>query len=153
MHTSFFLFGFQSRRPPRLVVIEKHTNRFAMVYSPDGFGEDGRDIQDVELGSQERLVLVLWDRVGHNQLVNSGCLDAADGVSAEDTVGEERVDFGGTLFLEELCGPGDGVARVQEIVNENADPVCYVTHEHHARVLPVGDLGGAALLQRGLVSG
>lgn len=98
-------------------------------------------------------MLVLWDRVGHHQLVDGRRLDAADGVSAEDTVGEECVDLGGTLLLEELGSSGDGVARVQQVVDEDTDPICYVTDEHHAGVLPIRNLGGAAFLQRGLVSG
>jgi hypothetical protein len=137
----------------QLVVVEEHADGFAVVDTTDGLAKDGRDVQDVELGSQERLVLVLGHRVGHNQLVDGRRLDAVDGIAAEDAVGEERIDFGGTLLLEELGRPSDGVAGIRKIVDEDADTVRDVADEHHAGVLPVCDLGGAAFLRRGLVSG
>lgn len=117
-----------------------------MVDAPHRLGKDGRDIQDVELGSKLLLVLVLGNRVGNDQLVNRRGLDAADSVAAEDTVSQQGVNCGGALLLKELGGSGDSVAGVGNVVEQNADAVSNVTHEHHTGILAIGNLGRAALL-------
>ena len=136
-----------------LVVVEEHADGLAVVDATDGLAEDGRDIQDVELGPQQRLMLDLGHRVGHNHLVDGRRLDAVDGIAAEDTMSQEGVDLGGALPLEELSGASDGVARVEKVVDEDANAVCHIADQHHARILPICDLGGTAFLQEGLVSG
>ena len=60
--------------PPRSVVLEQHTDRFPVVDAADGFGEDRRDVQYLQLRAQPP-VFVLRHRVGHNHLVQSRCVD------------------------------------------------------------------------------
>ena len=129
-----------------LLVVEENADRFTVVDAADRLGENGGDVQDVELGSKLLLVLVLGYRVGNDQLVNRRSLDAVDSVTAEDTVSQQRVDGGGTLLLKELGGSGDGVAGIGNVVEKNADAIGNVTDEHHASVLAIGDLGRATLL-------
>lgn len=117
-----------------------------MVDAADRLGENRGDVQDVKLGSKLLLVLVLGNRVGNDQLVNRRSLDAVDSVTAEDTVSQQGVDGGGALLLKELGSSGDGVAGIGNIVEQNANAVSNVTHEHHASVLAIGDLGRTALL-------
>ena len=117
-----------------------------MVDATDRLGENGGDIQDVELGSKLLLMLVLGNRVGDDQLVNRRSLDAVESVTAEDTVSQQGVDGGGTLLLEELGSSGNGVSGIGNVVEEDAHAVGNVTDEHHAGVLAIGDLGRAALL-------
>jgi len=53
-----------------------------MVRAPDGFGDDLRDIQDVELLTQLRPVLVLRDAVGGDELVDAAVPDPVGRISA-----------------------------------------------------------------------
>lgn len=129
-----------------LVVIKQDADGFTMVDAPDRLGKDGRDIQNIQLGSKKRLVLVLRHRVGHNHLVDGRCLYAVDSVTAEDAVGQKGVDLGRTLLFAELGSACNGVARIEKVVDENADAVPHITHQHHACVLPVRDLSRAAFL-------
>ena len=132
----------------QLVEIEEHADGFTVVDTPDGLREDGANIQNIQLRPQASLVFVLRHRVGYNHLVQGRGLDTVDGVPAEDAVGQEGVDLGSTLFLQELGGACDGVARICDVVEQNADLVRNVSYEHHARVLPVGDASGATFLRR-----
>lgn len=130
----------------RRLVLEQHADGLSVVDAADALGEDGRDVEDVELGAQA-LVLLLGDRVGDDDAVDGRGVDAGDGVAREDAVGDEGVDLRGALALEELGGAGDGVARVDEVVDEDADAVRDVADEHHARVAVFAELDGAALLE------
>lgn len=103
-------------------------------------------VQRLQLGTHA-LVVVLRDRVGDDDLVNGRGVDARNGVATQDAVSEQGVDGGGPLLLKELRGAGDGVARVDEVIDEDAYPVLDVADEHHARVALLGVLGGAAFLE------
>lgn len=111
----------------------------------NGFGEDGGDVNDLKLGAQAA-VLVLGNRVGHEKFVDGGCVDPTNGVAAEDAVGNECVDHGGALSLEKLGGAGNGVGRVGDVVDEDADAIGDVTDQHHAGVALLVELDGAAFL-------
>lgn len=63
-------------------------------------------------------------------------------------MGQESVDRSGSLLLQELRRPGDGVRGIRQIIHENARTLLYIADEHHGGVLPVRDLGRAALLHR-----
>jgi hypothetical protein len=134
-------------RDMQLVVIEENADGFTVVDAPYGLGEHRGDIQNVQLLAQEGLVFGLGNRVGHNHLVQGRSLDAVDGIPAEDTVCQQRVDFGSPFLLEKLGSSRDGVARIYDVVQQNADAVRHVAHKHHACVLSIGDSGRPALLQ------
>jgi hypothetical protein len=135
-----------------------------MMRAADSLGQDLRDVENIQLRAKSGLVLVLWHTVGGDELVDAAVLDAGDGIAAEDAVSDERDDGCGTLLLQELgraCNlwstlverrcmnhskGAHGVAGVNEIVDDDADTVCYIADEDHAGALTVGDLGRTALL-------
>lgn len=108
-------------------------------------GKHVANLEDLQLGAS-RLVLGLVDRVGHYNLVQCTGVDAIDGISTENTVGDERIHLGRSFLLDELGCTGDGVRRVCQIVDQDGSTVCHVTNEHHGGILPVADLRGPALL-------
>jgi hypothetical protein len=107
--------------------------------------KDVADLEDLQLGTP-LLVLRLVDRVGYDDLVKRAGVDAINGIAAQDAVRDERVHLGSALLLQQLGGTCDGVGGVGQIVDENGGAVCNVTDQHHGRILPVADLGRAALL-------
>lgn len=115
---------------------EQSADGLAVVHTADGLSEDVRDIQNLELGASLS-VLVLWNRVGDNDLVNGRCIDTLDGVAAEDTVGKESVDDSSAFVLEQLGRSGDGVRSVSQIVHENAGTIGHVANQHHGGVLTI----------------
>lgn len=128
-----------------LSVLEKNAHGLAVVDAADGLGEDGRDVDDVELGA-DTPVLVLGHGVGDEHLVNGRGVDSGDGVATEDAVADEGVDHGGALALEELGGAGNGVGSVDDVVDEDADAVGDVADEHHAGVPLLVEFYGTAFL-------
>jgi len=121
-----------------------------MVDPANGLSEDGRNVEDFELGSKLCLVFLLWHRVGDNHLVDSRGIDAVDGVAAEDAMREESIDLGRALLLEELCGARNGIAGVGKIVDQDADTPFDVADEHHAGILAIRNFGRTTLLYRWL---
>lgn len=75
-----------------------------MVRAPDGLGDDLRDIQNLELGAELGLVVVLRHAVGRDELVDAAVPYPVRRISAQDAVGDEGVDLGGALLLEKLRG-------------------------------------------------
>lgn len=130
-----------------LVVWEQHADGFTVVHAANGLGKDGADVNDFELGAQAS-VLSLWDRVGDENLVNGRGIDASDGVAAKDAVGEQGVHLGSTLTLQELGRTSNGVAGIEQVVDENADAVGDVSNKHHAGVALFRELDGTAFLER-----
>lgn len=107
--------------------------------------ENVADLQDLELGAAAQ-VLTLVHTVGHHHLVEGAGVDALNGVTAQDAVGDESIHLGGTLLLEELGRPGNGVGGIRQIVNKNCGPVADIADQHHSGILAVGNFRGAALL-------
>lgn len=78
-------------------------------------------------------------------------------------MGDQAKDGRGTFLLQKLGGPDNlascvsgervekgsrhsyRVAGIDQIVDDDADAICYITHENHARALAICDLGGSAL--------
>lgn len=116
-----------------------------MVNTTDCLGEDLTNVQNFQLGAQSE-VLVLGNTIRYNDLIQWGSIDPIDGISAEDTMGEECVDFGGTLLLQKLRSSGDCVGSVGQIINENGYAARNISYEHHGGILSVCDSGGAAFL-------
>ena len=104
-----------------------------MVHPPDRLAEDRRDVEYLEFWAL-LLVLVLGYRVGHYDFVDAAGVDARDSIAAKDAVGDEDDDLESALALEKLGGAGDGVARVDDVVDKDADSVGDVADEHHACV-------------------
>lgn len=94
-------------------------------------------------------MLILRNRVGHNDPVNGRCIESWDGIAAENAVSEQCINLGGTLLLEEFGCASDGVGSVTQIVNQNTNPVGNVAHKHHAGVSLFGKLDGTTFLKLG----
>lgn len=125
--------GLRTDRKVRALVLEKYTDGLAVVDSANGLGEDGGDVEHLQLGARAA-VFLLGNRVCYNHLVNGRGIDSRDGISTEDAVGDEGIDLGGALALEQLRGARNGVACVDNIVDQNANAVCDITDEHHAGI-------------------
>lgn len=119
-----------------------------MVNSANSFSKDGRNVQYLQLGAQTTM-LVLGNRIGHNDLVNGRCIKTGDCVATEDTVGEQSIDFGCSLLLQELRSSCDGVGSVSQVVNQDANAIGNIANEHHASVSLFSKLNGAAFLKVG----
>jgi len=126
-------------------VLKEPADRFTMVNTANGLCKDGRDVQHLQLGA-ETAMLFLRDRIGDDDPVNSRGIEARNGITAEDAVGEESVDLESAFALKQLGGPGDGVGRVAKVVDKDADAVGNVADEHHAGVARFGELDRTALL-------
>lgn len=127
------------------VVLEQHTDGLSVMDSADGFGENGGNFENLELGAQPTM-LVLRDRVGDHNLVNGRSIDASNGISTEDTMGEQSVYSSSALTLEKLGGSGNGVARVDDVINQDAHTIGNVTNKHHAGISVFGELDRASFL-------
>lgn len=112
----------------------------------DGLSKDWRDIKHFQLRAQTTMLL-LRDRVGHNDLVNGGGIDAGNGISTEDAVGDEGVNSSGTLSLQQLGSASDCVGRIGKIVDQDTDPIGNVANKHHAGVAVVCKLDGTTFLE------
>jgi hypothetical protein len=115
-----------------------------MVYTSDSLGEDITDFEDLELGAS-RFVFGLVDCIGHNDLVECASVDALDGVSAQDTVGNECKHLGRAFLLEQFRSAGDCVGSIRQIIDEDGSAVRDISDQHHGRILPVVNLGRSSL--------
>ncbi len=93
------------------------------------------------------LVLMLRHTIGDDDLVQSAGIDAFNGVTAEHTMREKRVDFCGALFLQQLGRTCNGIGGIGKVIHQDGRSVGYITNEHHDGILPVSDARGAALLK------
>ena len=59
----------------------------------------------------------------------------------------ERNDVRGSALLEKLCGAGNGVGCISEIIDEDGSPVGDGADEKEEIVLSVVELGWAAFLR------
>ena len=116
------------RKENSLCLIPKQsTDRFSMVNTTDGLGEDLTNIQNFQLGAQTE-VLILGNTIRYNDLIQWGSIDAIDGISAKDTMSEERVDLCRALLLQKLSSSGDCVGSVRQIIHKNCYPVCNISY-------------------------
>jgi len=90
-------------------------------------------------------VVLLRHRVGYNDLVQRTRVDAIDGVSAQNAVGDQCNHLRRTLLFKQFGRAGDRVGRVGQIVDEDGSALGYIADKHHGRILAVIDLRGAAL--------
>lgn len=116
-----------------------------MVNTTDCLGEDLTNVQNFQLGTQSE-VLILRNTIRYNDLIQWGSINPIDGISAEDTVGEECVDLGRALLLQKLRSSGDCVGSVRQIIDENCYPIRNISYEHHGGILSVCDSSGSAFL-------
>ena len=92
------------------------------MHTSNRLGEHLPHLQHLQLSTLLQ-VLLLWDGIGHHDLVQRGLVDALASVAGEDAVGDESVDGVGAGFLEEFGGAGDGVGCICQIVDEYGGPV------------------------------
>ncbi len=119
--------------------MEKDADAFAIVDSTDGLREDVADFENFELGTAFT-VLSLVDGVGDDDFVEGTGIDALNGITTEDTMRDEGIDFGRSFLLEQLGRTCDGVTRIREIVDQNCSLACDVSDKHHRSVLSIRDL-------------
>jgi hypothetical protein len=134
-----------------VLVLEEHTDGLSMVHSANGLGKDWRDVEHVQLGAHAA-VFLLGNRVRYNHLVNGRSIESGNGVPTEDAVGDESVDLGSTLALEQFCSPRHRVAGIDYVVHQNADAVPDVADQHHASVALFVEFDGPTFLSVGLAS-
>lgn len=96
----------------------------------NGFGEHHRYINALNLGAILH-VAILGNCVGDHDRFKTRVVDAGNCRAAEDSVRENRVDFGGARFEQLFSRMASCPARVGHIVNKNRDSVFDVTDEHH----------------------
>ena len=128
-----------------LIVLEKNADRLSVVNTADGLGKNATNLENLELWASS-LVLLLWHGVGDNNLVNSRGVEAGQGISGEDTVGDQRIDVGSTLALDKLGSAGDSVAGISQIIDDDSNTACNISDKHHSRILAIGDACWATLL-------
>ena len=133
-----------------LIVLEKDADRLTVVNTADRLGENAANLKNLELWASS-LVLVLWNRVGNNDLVNSRGVEAGQGIPGEDTVGDQCIDVGSALALDKLGGTGDSVAGISQIIDNDSNTACNISDKHHSRILTIGDARWATLLDIALV--
>lgn len=128
-----------------LIVLEKNADRLSVVNTTDRLGKNATNLQNLEFWASS-LVLLLWNRVGNNDLVNSRGIKAGQGISGEDTVGDQRIDIGSTLALDKLGSTGDSVAGISQIIDDDGNTACNISDKHHSGILAIGDACWATLL-------
>lgn len=106
----------------------------AIVSPTNGLGEHHGHVNTLNLVAILH-VTVLWNRVCHHNGFEASIVDAWDGWTAEDSMGEDGKDLGGSGFEELLGSVTNGSACVCHVVDENRDSLSYVTDEHHGRDL------------------
>lgn len=121
-------------------------NDYSRRRNPTYLGEDVSYFENLQLLTT-LLVLLLVNAVGDDNLVNGTSIDAVDGITTEHAVSDKSNDLAGTLLLQELGCASDGVGSVGKIVDKDGDTVCDITYQHHCRILAIGDLSRATLLQ------
>lgn len=90
-----------------------------MVDASNSLRKNAGDVQHFQLRTHF-LVKVLRHRVCHDDLVQGGGVYSRDGIAAEDAMCHQRIDLLRPLTLEKFSCSCDGVARVQQIVDQNA---------------------------------
>lgn len=120
---------------------EQETDTLAVVRPADGLGEGRGDINDFQLLAL-LLLLAQGDGVCDDDPREDAVVEDVDGVAAEDAVGDNGHDLGGSIFREDLRGLGEGAAGVGHVVHQNGDLVPDVSDQHHA----ADDVGAGALL-------
>lgn len=121
-----------------------------MVDPPNRLCKDITNLKNLQLGA-ETFVLILRNTVCDNHLVDGACIDAGNSISTEDPMGDQCIDIGCAFFLQEFGSSSDGVGSVCQIVDENDDSVCDISHKHHGRVLTIGDPRRSSFLSGRLV--
>ena len=125
---------------------EEVGHALAVVRAADGLGQDhthvyaleGEIVRDqttctvvhLNLGAVAH-VLLLRDRVGHDQRFQSRLRDPLTGRAREDPVRQDRVHLGGARLAQLLRRVTDSPARVRHVVHQNRHAVPHFAHEHH----------------------
>jgi hypothetical protein len=116
-----------------------------MMHSSDRLREDRAYFQDLEFGA-ETAVLGLRNAVGHNDLIQGRCVDPFNGVTTEDSMGEQGIYISGTLFLQQFCSSCNCVGSIGQIVDEYSNFIRNLSHKHHCSILTVGNAGRSTFL-------
>jgi len=90
-------------------------------------------------------VLLLRYRVGYNDLVKRTSIDAVNSIAAQNAMGNEGNDPGCALLLQKLCGAGNGIRGIRQVIHQDGCAVPDISNQHHRGVLSVADLCRAAL--------
>lgn len=107
------------------------TDTLAVVRPPDRLGQRPADVDDLELGAPVQLVTE-GHRVGHDDLRQHALVDVVDGGPAEDSVRHYGNDLPRLVLLDDGGGLGERAAGVGHVVDQDADLVHHVAHQHHA---------------------
>ena len=94
-------------------------------------------------------MFILGDGIRGDDLIQTGSIDALDGVAGEDAVRDEGEHGMGAFLFQQFGRPCDRVGGVGQVVDEDRGAVRHGAHEEHGRVLPVVDGGGATFLVGG----
>lgn len=130
-----------SEHEPKNYTCSPTHHRLSKVGAADGLGQDGRDVDDLNLVALCDIVR-LGDRVGDDELLHAALRDDLERGAREDAVGDKGVDLG-RARLEEVAGrEAEGATRVGHVVDQDRDLALDGTDKDHARDL----VGAFALL-------
>ncbi len=91
-------------------------------------------------------MLVLWNRVGDDDLIDRRCVQTGQSIARKNSMGDQGVDVSRSLALDQLGSAGNGVGGIGQIINDDRDAASDIADKHHGRVLAVRDAGWATLL-------
>ena len=121
------------------------------------FGKRRADVDRCDLVTDFFLLLV-GDGVRNDNTAEAAVIDVVDGVTGEDTVDDNGVDFLSTVLHDGVGSLDEGSTSVGHVVDDDGNLVLDVTNKHHSgnfvgtrallvdqgelRIQPVGDSGG-----------
>ena len=124
---------------------EKSADRLSMVHTADGFGEHGPNFQNFQLGAQAA-VFILRNAIRYDDLVQSGGINSGNGIATEYAVGEQSINVGCSLLLQQLGRSSNCVGCIRKIVDQDSNSVGNLSDQHHGGVLAIGNAGGSTFL-------
>lgn len=140
-------------------VRKQEANRLSVVCPAASFGERRADIDRCDLVADFFLLLV-GNGVRNDDTAEAAVVDVIDGVTGEDAVDDNGVDFLSTVLHDGVGGLDEGSASISHIVDDDGNLVLDVTNKNHSgnfvgtrallvdqgelRIQPVGDSGGTA---------
>ena len=107
----------------------------------DDFGEEGGDRDDFAVFD---LLVILRDRVSHDNFGKWGDVEPLDSRAGKDCVGGGEVDVGSTIGFQDFGRRDDGAGSVDHVIKEDGRPTAHITDN----VLDFSNIvSGAGLMQ------
>lgn len=138
-------------------VRKQEANRLSVVCPAASFGERRANIDRCDLVADLFLLLV-GNGVRNDDTAEAAVVDVVDGVTGEDTVDNNGVDFLSTVLHDGVGGLDEGSTSVCHIIDDDGNLVLDVSNKYHSgnfvgtraflvdqgklRIQPVGDSGG-----------